>query len=113
MYLPILMQTKIRLLGQIVDIHVPYEYQNETKKIYELVKELDSLKPAYPVNTFNDPRPDTDQTDIEIESSNFNLLSLFPKYLEQVKESLPSTLTIEELNKELVDLYNTFKGIES
>lgn len=102
-----------RITGQIVDIHVPYEYQSDTKKIYLLVRELDALQPAYPVNTFNDPRPETDQTDIEIESSNFNLLSLFPKYLEQIEESLPEKITVDELNTELVNLYNMFKGIES
>ena len=104
---------KTRITGQVVDIHVPYEFQSETKKIYDLVRELDALHPAYPVNTFNDPRPDNEEDDVTINTENFNLLSLFPRYLEQIKDELPETITTEELNVALVELYNTFKGTES
>ena len=104
---------KTRITGQVVDIHVPYEFQSETKKIYDLVRELDSLHPAYPVNTFNDPRPDNEEDDVTINTENFNLLSLFPRYLEQIKDELPETITTKELNVALVELYNTFKGTES
>lgn len=108
---PVIDRTKIT--GQVVDIHIPYEYQSDTKKIYDLVRELDAMNPAYPVNTFNDPKPDDDNSNIEIDTSNFNLLSLFPNYLKQIEDKLPSTLTKEELNAELVNLYNMFKGTES
>lgn len=104
---------KTKITGQVVDIHVPYEYQTETKKIYDLVKELDALKPAYPVNTFNDKRPETEPDQLSIDTSNFNLLSMFPNYLNQIESSIPATITKEELNTELINLYNTFKGIES
>lgn len=100
-----------KITGQVVDIHIPYEHQSETKLIYDLTKRLDALKPAYPVNVFNDKKPETENDQIEIDTSNFNLLSLFPNYLNQIESTLSENITKEELNKELINLYNTFKGI--
>jgi len=108
---PIVDRTKVT--GNVVDIHVPYEYQNETKKIYDLVHELGTLLPAYPINTFNDPKPENEDSNVQVNTANFNMLNLFTDYLNQIESALPPTLTKAELYDELVSLYNTFKGNEA
>ena len=102
-----------KIKGNVVDIYIPYALQTETKKIYDLVRELDGLFPAYPVNTFNESAPDNMQTDLIINNSNFNLLSMFPNYVEQIKDELPNTIKKEEIITELISLYNIFKGSEA
>ena len=100
---------KDKVKGNVVDIHIPWELQNETKKIYDLVSELDLMGPAYPVNTFNDPKPETEDENVQLETNSFNLLSLFRTYIDQIETSIDKN----ELYDKLVELYNQFKGNES
>ena len=98
-----------RIKGHVVDLHIPFDKQNETKKIYDLVKELDALMPAYPVNTFNDDPPVGENVEMSIETERFNIMNMAKTYIDQLELN---NITNEELYKALEELYNTFKGID-
>ena len=103
---PVIDRTKIA--GNQVDIEIPYSMQNETKKIYDLVNELNALGPAYPVNTYYGDPPNTNDN-ITIDVDQFNLISLFQSYIEQIETNLDK----KELYDELIKLYDMFKGANS
>ena len=103
---PIIDKTKIA--GNQVDIEIPFNMQNETKKIYDLVNELNALGPAYPINTYYGDPPDADDN-ISIDVDQLNLISLFKSYIEQID----TTLDKRELYDELIKLYDMFKGANS
>lgn len=92
--------------GNQVDIEIPYEKQNETKKIFDFIQRLNSLGPAYPVNTYNSDKPDN-KTDISIDVESLNLVGLFKSYIDEIETSLDK----QELYNELISLYDTFKGV--
>lgn len=94
--------------GNVIDIAVPYEFQNETKKIYDLAQKLNKLNPAYPVNTNNEDSP-TKEQDIKIDIDSLNLTTMFKSFLEQYE----TVLDKEELYQELIKLYDMFKGAAS
>ena len=97
-----------KVKGNVVDLHIPYEKQNETKQIYELVKELDSLLPAYPVNTFNDEPPvGQENIDLSIDTERFNLMNMAKNYIDQLELT---NITGEELYGALEELYDKFRG---
>lgn len=101
-------RTKVK--GNVIDIKIPFQYQNDTKKIYELIRDLDKLEPAYPINSFNESKPENEsEEDIEIDTNQFNLINMFRAYVDQITTSLNK----DELYNELLNLYNTFKGIDS
>lgn len=102
---------KNRITGHVVDIHIPYDKQNETKQIYELVKELDGMFPAYPVNVFNDDPPIADgNLDLSIDTEKFNILNMAKTYIDQLELE---NISHEELYGAMETLYNQFKGIDS
>ena len=102
-------RTKVK--GNVVDIHIPYERQNETKQIYDLIKELDCLFPAYPVNTFNDDPPVTgDDANLNVETGRFNIMTMAKTYIDQL--DCGNKVTSDELYKALADLYEQFKGVD-
>lgn len=100
---------KTRVKGHVVDLHIPFDKQDETKKIYDLVKELDGLFPAYPVNTFNDDPPVGEPTEMTIEAERFNIMNMAKSYIDQLELK---NVTNEELFKALEELYDQFKGTD-
>ena len=99
---------KSKTKGNQVDIEIPFNMQNETKKIYDLVNELNALGPAYPINTYYGDPPDADDN-ISIDVDQLNLISLFKSYIEQIDTTLDKC----ELYDELIRLYDMFKGANS
>lgn len=100
---------KTRVKGHVVDLHIPFDKQNETKQIYDLVKELDGLFPAYPVNTFNDEPPVGENVELTIETERFNIMNMAKSYIDQLELK---NVTNEELFKALEELYDQFKGTD-
>ena len=100
---------KTRVKGHVVDLHIPFDKQDETKKIYDLVKELDGLFPAYPVNTFNDEPPVGENVELTIETERFNIMNMAKSYIDQLELK---NVTNEELFKALEELYDQFKGTD-
>ena len=90
--------------NNVVDIDIPYQYSNDTKKIYDLVNKIQSLNPAYPPNLNYLTNPNNNDN-IEI-PNNLNILSLFTNYLDQ----LDTKINKDKLNKAFMDLYNVYKG---
>lgn len=102
---------RTQVKGNVIDIHIPYERQNETKQIYDLIKELDGLFPAYPVNTFNDDPPVTgDDANLNVETGRFNIMTMAKTYIDQL--DCGNKVTSDELYKALADLYEQFKGVD-
>ena len=99
---------KSKIPGNQVDIEIPYSMQNETKKIYDLINELNALGPAYPINTYYGDPPDND-ANLSIDVDQFNLITLFQSYIDQIETSLDK----KELYDALIELYDTFKGANS
>lgn len=95
-----------KINGNQVDIEIPFDKQNETKLIYDLVQKLNMLKPAYPINTYNAEKPDTDD-DLKIDVDQLNLLIIIKSYIDQLDTKLDKT----ELYNELTKLYDMFKGV--
>lgn len=100
---------KKRIKGHVVDLHIPFDKQNETKQIYDLVKELDALFPAYPVNTFNDDPPVGDSVEVKIEAERFNIINMAKGYIDQLELN---TVTNDELFKAFEEIYDQFKGTD-
>lgn len=95
-----------KITGNQVDIEIPYDKQNETKKIFDLVNYLNSLNPAYPVNIYNGD--DSKKTeDLNLDVTSLNLTSLFKSYINEMETSLDKN----ELYTELINLYDMFKGV--
>lgn len=90
--------------GNVVDLEIPYEMSDETKKIYALVEKIEKLGPAYPVNINVMPPPD-DSGDPELEQESLNIVTLFKNYME--KQDTP--VDKSELFAEFMKLYNTYK----
>lgn len=97
---------KSLIKNNVVDIDIPYEFADQTKKIYDLVEQLNSLEPAYPINLNWLSKPDSDNN-IEI-PNNLNIISLFQSYLEQLETPLNKDI----LYKKFIELYDTYKGQE-
>lgn len=99
--------TKADIPGNVVDIDVPYELSTETKKIYDLIAECEKLKPAYPVNLNILPK-EVNYGDMEVKQEDFNLLSLFKGYIEQLETKVDKN----ELYNSFMELYNLYKDDE-
>jgi hypothetical protein len=89
--------------GSVVDLDVPYEYADQTKKISTYVAKLDALKPAYPVNINILPSPDTEEE--EFDTDNLNIISLFKNYLDQLETKVDKN----DLYDNFIELYNIYK----
>ena len=95
------------ITGNVIDIDVPYDLSTETTKIYQLLSKLEELQPAYPVNLNIMPK-ELNYTDLEISSEDFNLLSLFKGYLEQLETKVDKN----ELYTQFMELFNQYKDDE-
>ena len=90
--------------GNVVDIDVPAEYADQTKKIADLVGRLEKMGPAYPVNVNYLPSEE-ECTDV-IDTENLNIIALFKNYLEQVEMDARHK---DMLYDSFIELYNNYK----
>ena len=90
--------------GNVVDIDIPAEYADQTKKITDLVNKLEKMNPAYPVNINYLPAED-DCTEV-IDTENLNIITLFKNYLEQVELDAKHK---DMLYDSFIELYNNYK----
>lgn len=90
--------------GNVVDIDVPAEYADQTKKIADLVGRLEKMGPAYPVN-INYLPSEEECTDV-IDTENLNIIALFKNYLEQVEMDARHK---DMLYDSFIELYNNYK----
>jgi hypothetical protein len=90
--------------GNVVDIDVPAEYADQTKKIADLVNKLEKMLPAYPVNISYLPSEE-DATEV-IDTENLNIITLFRNYLEQVELDAKHK---DMLYDSFIELYNNYK----
>lgn len=90
--------------GNVVDIDVPAEYADQTKKIADLVGRLEKMGPAYPVNVSYLPSEE-ECTDV-IDTENLNIIALFKNYLEQVEMDARHK---DMLYDSFIELYNNYK----
>ena len=82
---------------------------SEFSEIYDLVKELDALFPAYPVNTFNDEPPVGENLELDVETERFNIMNMAKSYIDQLELN---NVTNDELFNALEELYDQFKGTD-
>lgn len=90
--------------GNVVDIDIPAEYADQTKKIADLVGRLEKMGPAYPVNVNYLPSEE-ECTDV-IDTENLNIIALFKNYLEQVEMDARHK---DMLYDSFIELYNNYK----
>lgn len=90
--------------GNVVDIDVPAEYADQTKKIADLVTELEKMNPAYPVNI--NYLPSEDDVSESIDTENLNIITLFGNYLEQIEMDAKHK---DMLYDSFIELYNNYK----
>lgn len=90
--------------GNVVDLDIPAEYNDQTKKISVLVTKLERLKPAYPVNI--NYLPSEDDTEEIIDTENLNIITLFKNYILQVELE---PVYKDKLYDSFIELYNNYK----
>lgn len=90
--------------GNVVDLDIPAEYNDQTKKISVLVTKLERLKPAYPVNI--NYLPSEDDTEEIIDTENLNIITLFKNYISQVELE---PVYKDKLYNSFIELYNNYK----
>lgn len=90
--------------GNVVDLYIPAEYNDQTKKISVLVTKLEKLKPAYPVNV--NYLPSEDDTEEIIDTENLNIITLFKNYISQVELE---PVYKDKLYDSFIELYNNYK----
>ena len=91
-----------RIAGNVVDLVIPPEYFDQTKKIETYVQKLEKLKPAYPVNI---DYQIAEGEDADIDTGDLNLVTLFSNYLEQYDTNVDK----QKIYDGFMDLYNTYK----
>lgn len=90
--------------GNVVDMEVPYEFIDQSKKIADYVTKLEKLHPAYPVNIIHlQNEEEIDET--EFNTDNLNIISLFKTYLDQLETPVSKDKLYESFNT----LYNSYK----
>lgn len=90
--------------GNVVDMEVPYEFVDQSKKIADYVAKLEKLHPAYPVNIIHLlNEEEIDET--EFNTDNLNIITLFKNYLEQ----LETPVNKDNLYESFISLYNSYK----
>lgn len=92
------------IAGNVVDLDIPAEYNDQTKKISVLVTKLERLKPAYPVNI--NYLPSEDDTEEIIDTENLNIITLFKNYISQVELE---PVYKDKLYDSFIELYNNYK----
>lgn len=92
------------ITGNVVDLDIPAEYNDQTKKISVLVTKLERLKPAYPVNI--NYLPSEDDTEEIIDTENLNIITLFKNYISQVELE---PVYKDKLYDSFIELYNNYK----
>lgn len=92
------------IAGNVVDLDIPAEYNDQTKKISVLVTKLEKLKPAYPVNI--NYLPSEDDTEEIIDTENLNIITLFKNYISQVELE---PVYKDKLYDSFIELYNNYK----
>lgn len=90
--------------GNVVDLDIPAEYNDQTKKISVLVTKLERLKPAYPVNI--NYLPSENDTEEIIDTENLNIITLFKNYISQVELE---PVYKDKLYDSFIELYNNYK----
>lgn len=90
--------------GNVVDLDIPAEYNDQTKKISVLVTKLERLKPAYPVNI--NYLPSEDDAEEIIDTGNLNIITLFKNYISQVELE---PVYKDKLYDSFIELYNNYK----
>lgn len=91
-----------RIAGNVVDLVIPPEYFDQTKKIESYVQKLEKLKPAYPVNI---DYQIAEGEDADIDTGDLNLVTLLSNYLEQYDTNVDK----QKIYDGFMDLYNTYK----
>ncbi len=90
--------------GNVVDMEVPYEFIDQSKKIADYVAKLEKLHPAYPVNIIHlQNEEEIDET--EFNTDNLNIITLFKTYLDQLETPVSKDKLYESFNT----LYNSYK----
>lgn len=90
------------ITGNVVDMDIPYEYYDQTKKISTYVEKLEKLKPAYPVNlNYLVEEKNVD----DLDTDNLNLVSLFTNYIDQYETKVDK----KKLYGSFIELYDTYK----
>lgn len=92
-----------RITGNVVDLDIPYDFADQTKKIADYVNKLEKLKPAYPVNI--NILPSDEIIEETFNTDNLNIITLFKNYLEQ----LDTKLNKDKLYDSFIELYNNYK----
>lgn len=90
--------------GNVVDLDVPFELSDQTKKIYALVEKIEKLMPAYPVN-INILPCEGDYEDADLGQESLNIITLFKNYIDQLETSVDK----DELYQSFIELYNVYK----
>lgn len=90
------------IAGNVVDLDVPPEYYDQTKKVADYVNELEKLKPAYPVNV-NYLTEDSEVDDLD--TNDLNLVTLFNKYMDQYNTSVDK----KKIFDSFMELFNNYK----
>ena len=90
------------IANNVVDLDIPPEYFDQTKKVELYVQKLEKLKPAYPVN-INYLTAESEDDDID--TGDLNIVTLFNNYLEQYN----TTVDKAKIYEGFMDLYTTYK----
>jgi hypothetical protein len=90
------------IAGNVVDLDVPPEYYDQTKKVADYVNVLEKLKPAYPVNV-NYLTEDSEVDDLD--TNDLNLVTLFNKYMDQYNTSVDK----KKIFDSFMELFNNYK----
>lgn len=90
------------ITGNVVDMDIPAEFYDQTKKISTYVEKLEKLKPAYPVN-LNYLIEDKEIEDLD--TNNLNLVSLFTNFIDQYDTKVDK----KKLYNSFIELYDTYK----
>lgn len=88
--------------GNVVDLDVPAEYYDQTKKVAQYVQRLEKLGPAYPVNV---NYVSAEQEEADIDTADLNLVNLFTGYLEQYETAVDK----KKIYDGFMELYNIYK----
>ena len=89
--------------GNVVDMDIPYEFRNDTRRITDYITRLEELHPAYPVNI--NYLSNTEDTETTIDTTDLNLIKMVTEYLEQYETAVNK----DKIFAKFSDLYNLYK----
>ena len=87
----------------IIDIDIPYELSDESKKILDYMSAVNSVNPINVTQNIG-KKPELTAEYKEEDLSNIDLFTLFKTYTDQLQIE-----NKEEIYRELINLYNEFK----